>query len=48
MYLVDNPKNSIIDHIFDEQKELRLICFAVIWFLEVFLGTGMKTSVMKI
>ena len=48
MYLVDNPKNSIIDYIFDEQKELRLICFAVIRFLEVCLGTGMKTSVMKI
>lgn len=48
MYLVDNPRNSIIDYIFDEQKELRLIFFAVIRFLEVCLGTGMKTCVTKI
>lgn len=43
MYLVDNPRNSIIDYIFDEQKELTVNFFAVIRFLEVCLGTGMKT-----
>ena len=44
MYLVDHPRHLGISYIFDEAKELVLICFAMIKFIFLLMDTAYESS----